>query len=221
MCPSFKRRPAFSLVEILVVCAIITVLAGILIPTVSSVRRQTDLLTCSNHLRQIGIGLRLYINDNKGILPGPLWSGQKANYPNTGSGHLLTEFEDYMEISTVDVDGTSLAEIMLCPAYMDQNNSIPPRCYVLRYENMELIDGSSVKAFGYPADSSKDREAENPVNYMQIAHPEREWMMRDLDQIGSPGYKGNPLAPEQPVHGDVRNTLYVDGHVEAISTEND
>jgi len=67
-CATVGRR-AFTLVELLTVIAIIGVLAGILIPIVGRARESARATQCSSNLRQIGMGLFLFANDNRGLLP--------------------------------------------------------------------------------------------------------------------------------------------------------
>lgn len=67
-----RRRtgtPAFTLIELLVVVAIIGVLASILIPVTGSVRMTAQKASCASNMRQIGIALRSFANDNRGQLP--------------------------------------------------------------------------------------------------------------------------------------------------------
>lgn len=66
---SSGRKHGFTLVELLTVIAIIGVLAGIIIPVASNVRMTANRAKCASNMRQIGTGLHLYANDNKGYLP--------------------------------------------------------------------------------------------------------------------------------------------------------
>ncbi|MCU0792389.1 MAG: DUF1559 domain-containing protein [Opitutaceae bacterium] len=62
-------RRAFTLIELLTVIAIIGILAAIIIPTVGRVRESARAASCTSNLRQIGVALKLYADDNKGMLP--------------------------------------------------------------------------------------------------------------------------------------------------------
>jgi prepilin-type N-terminal cleavage/methylation domain-containing protein/prepilin-type processing-associated H-X9-DG protein len=60
------RKPAFTLVELLVVLAILTVLLALLMPTISRARRQARSVICLSNLRQLGVAFQVYVNNNKG-----------------------------------------------------------------------------------------------------------------------------------------------------------
>lgn len=63
------RRRAFTLVELLVVMAIIAVLAGLLLPTLGGATGRARSTACLSNLKQIGIGLRLYLDENGNRMP--------------------------------------------------------------------------------------------------------------------------------------------------------
>ena len=60
---------SFTLVELLVVLAIIGVLAGLLLPVISKAKEAGRATACLSNLRQIGIALQLYTQDNNNHLP--------------------------------------------------------------------------------------------------------------------------------------------------------
>jgi prepilin-type N-terminal cleavage/methylation domain-containing protein/prepilin-type processing-associated H-X9-DG protein len=63
------RREAFTLVELLVVIAVIAILAALLLPALSRAKVSADGAVCKNNLRQIGLALRLYLDDFSGYPP--------------------------------------------------------------------------------------------------------------------------------------------------------
>ncbi len=70
--PSSSRLPerrAFTLVELIVVLAIVGILASLLMPTLAKAKSRAQAVQCLNHLRQWGIALHVYTGDNEDRLP--------------------------------------------------------------------------------------------------------------------------------------------------------
>ena len=61
---TFSKRRGFTLVELLVVIAIIGVLIGLLLPAVQAAREAARRSSCSNNLKQLGLGLHVYADAN-------------------------------------------------------------------------------------------------------------------------------------------------------------
>jgi prepilin-type N-terminal cleavage/methylation domain-containing protein len=75
-----NRKTGFTLVELLVVIGIIALLISILLPALNAAKERANRVKCASNMRQIGQGLLLYANDNKGAYPRTRYDTNTANY---------------------------------------------------------------------------------------------------------------------------------------------
>jgi prepilin-type N-terminal cleavage/methylation domain-containing protein len=89
MTSSRPQGRAFTLVELLTVIAMIAILAALLLPGLSSAREQGKRAFCLSNLRQVGIAVTAYAQDNDGKIPygpkAPPFTSPSDLYPSTGA----------------------------------------------------------------------------------------------------------------------------------------
>jgi len=102
------KRKGFTLVELLVVISIISLLMGILVPALGKVRAKGRRTVCMSNLQQIGVAFKIYLDDNRDIMPAA------CQYPS-----LNTDPNDYgfrPPITRFLMPSLKNQEVFKCPA---------------------------------------------------------------------------------------------------------
>ncbi|MEZ0215901.1 MAG: type II secretion system protein [Rariglobus sp.] len=190
--------------ELLTVIAIIGVLAAILIPTVGRVRESAKSSTCTNNLRQVGIAIQGYVNDNKGSLPpGTPWVTPLFN---ADPRHFQAALVSYLGITKAPswAINSSYAPMFSCPGYKETTGNH----YVLT-QTAKRDDGTSFNPWPVVYQNPANGQFVTPKTSKLVDVPAKNQAILDRDP--------STTSRNHPGH---QNVLYFDWHVGRVAVSN-
>lgn len=219
-------RVGFTLIELLTVIAIVAVLVTILLPVISSVRQVGARTACAANLRQIGTAISAFSVEHNGRMPGEKNGELSGIYVQAGPIYgewpaerytLIEHLRHYMDLPRAP----GVASVMICPAaghsglrYDERND--PSRNKITYFVNRSVrMKNESINP---PFGKDWAEATRPPVFFEEIDDPSRSVALFDVDLqirdlVGKAGSDSSFVA--EPAHGDSRNFLYLDGHVES------
>ena len=161
-------KKKFTLIEILVVVAIIGILASLLLPSLKNAREKARLASCNNNEKQIGLSFALYQDDNKGYYPiygndsdaNISWDDMLSDYDgrNISEADRLTE-----ELRIDDYSAGSYS----CPSNRQNRDPILIKSYAINnsYVQDDISNANAVRGIaGWKNDAGWSMAVNNVVN---------------------------------------------------------
>ncbi len=186
-----RRDRAFTLIELMVVIAIVALLISILLPALGKAKASARRTVCASQLRQVGIGFRQYLNESRDRLPYASFMPSLGPFPLSGTR--------VIPIATVLKNFVTDPGAFQCPNDIADDGRAAPNAgksyfeselssYEYRVQLNGLTMAQVVARF--------EERREEPIADNMI------WLMRDYYNFHGPA--GQPGS---------RRYLYEDGHV--------
>ncbi len=209
------KRNAFTLIELLVVIAIIAILAAILFPVFAQAREKARQASCLSNARQIGMGVRMYVQDYDETIP--LWHAYSKKTAVIHYG-IEVDLQPYLKnlqifkcpndvggpFQRTDVPGTSSYFAAYGSSYYFER-----RCF-------SVVNGFSIsnnvpttRATAIVSDPMFERPAESVLMRDEMFP----WFNPAIDTANYWGYSGF----YQAWHAQGGSAIFVDGHAKFLA----
>lgn len=199
---SQRSAKAFTLVELVVVIAVVGILAALLLSALGRVKARTSRIQCVSNLRNIGLAARIFATDNEGLLPTyasdqPFWR---------------TGLHPYLGLPP---EPTTSDRIFICPKDREQLMAPYPPLFMAPYSSHWFSSyayngfhiGSGVPRQSWDIDTSK-----NPSRTVLVAEAGARFQFSFHNpENGSPGRSWAAKNPKSVV-------LFTDGHASYLKT---
>lgn len=212
------RRRGFSLVELLVVIAVIILLTALIVPVASGMRKQVRATTSMSNLRQWGTALVAFTTDQKGKMP---WEGYKNANQMPGNftqkiwwANALPPYVGQKSYSVISNEADAAGESVPMPP-TTRNIFIDPSAQVP--ENAPYVGGGKKFFFCYVPNAQMDNTLEKQLQAKGINDP---FAVRvSLSQIPKPALSvvmmemrtiRDELPPDDPHYNEALNRHYGD-----------
>lgn len=197
MSGSIPQKRGFTIIELLVVITIIAILAALTVPAVSKARAQALRSRCSSNLRQVGLAVKMYLNDHDQKFP-PV---TEQEWANNGFGYIAESY--YYSY----VNGAG--EVFRCPAqsvYLPGVAGIGGR-FLFPSNSSEWVSYEFNNGF-----STTDPELPKTATRRHVTNPSVAAYAWDYTYYPVNGVDYDP-------HRGGLNVLYLDWHVSWLPSE--
>lgn len=219
---NYQRKNNFTLIELLIVIAIIAILASMLLPALNKAREKAQTIDCAGNFKQMGAALMMYTSDEDGFLPairlddkenghwvtfvdrllpyvkpnGKVWGAMGYYWKDSPFLCRSLMAQDPTFRNTASRNGTIYTCTYTVPGWMDYNPGLTPSYSLARPNKVIKFKSASSKAL------SCDSQPDSGGYYGKMIGP--------TSGIWGTKWYGTQV---YPIHSKGMNWLYADGHV--------
>lgn len=204
-----NSKRMFTLIELLIVIAIIGVLASMLLPALKKARNKAKTIACVANMKQVGQGFHMYAGDFGGTLP-----AQGTPFPSHDSIIWSTNIWPYIyneKDSKYDIPGykdqyavgMKKETVFFCPARDDESMEGKPAwffSYGLNYRFADRLDASLGTS--------------SPLKWNSVRKPSATSMVIDSYNCAASYGELSQIMAASKRHSSGNNVLYSDTHID-------
>lgn len=200
-----RRRSAFSLIELLVAMGILSVLMGILVPTIRAARSQSDAVACASNLRQLYNYQVFYADAYDGRLAAPSVLSNDERWPAKLAPYASKEADEQaiLSLSCAAVDAEDLAGARV--AYGVSSCVLMPNWQQRRAAK---FDQSRIILMGDKPPSTLDHLVTDDSMFVDASGGEATWFFAE-------NHRGD--SGRRHARRSAANMLMADGHVRPMT----
>ena len=206
-----ETEHCFTLIELLIVIAIIAILAGMLLPALSKARDTAKRITCSSHHKQLALSITQYCMDNQDYF----WNASTYNTIYSIASNCIGNYIGVKEMVIYDPVSTlywTKAKMLICPGTKNEPPRIPNWLYDNYSWNIQLGSGTRYYGSDYCIwKQDKISGIRQPSKILMFGDGFGSAMWGAYNTITGP--ETNPLFSTYARHGGMAVLSYCDGHV--------
>lgn len=223
---ALHSQSGFTLVEVLVVCAVVMILAGLTAPALRAAKEKSQQAECLSNMKQIALAVAMYMDDHEETFPPCIdyvsWRG--SGFVEQNPADLQRVLNDYVGHN----DGTGInnmdSRVWVCPVGKKfgrkGDDSVSPEPYKLgKFGTPDSWGYKHNITYRWNSLTTRGSQTMNGITGDMRAHPQKAAGIKQPSKAALlwdlPDYLTN-YGMSQQLHNGKLDCLFVDGHVEPV-----